>query len=1246
MVNGGSAITIEYWFKGSSNQSAVRLQSDGSTYVVAGWNGNHILSNDGGSGNGISAGNAATDGNWHHVAMTWQQNTVNGFKSYLDGQLVAQRTSANTPLPVISGGYCLGAYLGSTEFMNGRLDQVRIWSVSRTQQEIQAGMCGLTLPQAGLIAFYTFNHGVAGGTNSGIMGLGNIAGSYYNGQLHNFDLSGTVSNWVSADYISTYYADSDGDGYGNAAISLVSCQQPAGYVANNTDCNDANSARNPGATEVANGADDNCNGQIDEGTSIAPVALVNGPTTFCQGGSVDLTVATGDNALQLNGLNQYMITPDLKSLFPSTSMTIELWFMANAAGVVATELGQQVINDQWHDSQIEVLSNGHVMVKVWPLLAVDLGTIAFGTWHHAVVRYNEASQILDGALDGVPSSSSASGAREVASAQYWAFGPVDGTNMGSGAWLSGQIDEIRIWNRAVSNAQIQQNYQHIIPANSGSLVAYYKLDETSGTSAYDATANAKHATLVNTPAWVIPSGKPVTGSILWSNGATTRSINVTSSGNYTATVTVSAGCTGTTAPVAVNVTTIPNVSPNDFGQNVWIVYAWNAGGASSTGGTSWNTNFSGYYTDPNLDFNSATLWDINGSPSSASGFTGCAVGVDNYSFSAKRQGFPCGYYRLDVPGHDDEAQLWINGTMVWNHDGCCDAHTGVWTGWLGVTDKVDFRITEGTGQCYGHLAFTLLDGIVSPITTGNALNFDGIDDHVAISPCGSETPLVNGGDAITIEYWFRGSNAQSAVRLQSDGNNYIVAAHQNSMHILSNDGGGAGLSAGEGFNDGNWHHMAFSWQRNTVNGFKSFLDGQLVDQRNSSDNPLPVISAGLYIGSLFGNLQMMQGSLDEVRIWNVARTQGQIQAGMCSLSLPQSGLLLYYSFDHGTAGGSNAEINTVGNLAQPGVFNGRLSNFTMNGYSSNLVEGSVREGIDLQGGSPAITIANGDLTPGLADNTEFGSVADGSSLNHTFTIRNTGGVRLDIGSISITGAGSAYFSATSVSPASPVPGFGSASFTVTFLPTMIGLQTAIVHVPFSECNTGEYTFAIQGTGTCAIPAPEFRTVQNITVSNTTQFEALNTVTVAGSGSNVTVAPGGIATFIAGIKVRFLPGTTVQQGGHLHGYIETGTICGTPAPSSPIVVAGEQVPQPGTGMDGYLLYPNPTGGKFTLVKRNAITSGNVAVEIYGMYGERLQKESMTGENRHDFDLSGIPAGLYFVKIESAEHSETIKLVKTR
>jgi hypothetical protein len=66
--------------------------------------------------------------------------------------------------------------------------------------------------------------------------------------------------------IITYYADLDGDGYGNGASGVAeACIAPAGYVPNNGDCDDNNASVHPGSTEICgNGIDDDCDGQTDE----------------------------------------------------------------------------------------------------------------------------------------------------------------------------------------------------------------------------------------------------------------------------------------------------------------------------------------------------------------------------------------------------------------------------------------------------------------------------------------------------------------------------------------------------------------------------------------------------------------------------------------------------------------------------------------------------------------------------------------------------------------------------------------------------------------------------------------------------------------------------------------------------------------------------------------------------------------------------------------------------------------------
>lgn len=68
---------------------------------------------------------------------------------------------------------------------------------------------------------------------------------------------------------STFYADADGDGYGNAGETADACQAPDGMVSNDDDCNDNAASAYPGAAEICNTIDDNCNDQVDEGSALS-----------------------------------------------------------------------------------------------------------------------------------------------------------------------------------------------------------------------------------------------------------------------------------------------------------------------------------------------------------------------------------------------------------------------------------------------------------------------------------------------------------------------------------------------------------------------------------------------------------------------------------------------------------------------------------------------------------------------------------------------------------------------------------------------------------------------------------------------------------------------------------------------------------------------------------------------------------------------------------------------------------------
>ena len=62
-----------------------------------------------------------------------------------------------------------------------------------------------------------------------------------------------------------FYLDADSDGFGDPITAVQACGAPAGYISTGGDCDDGNPSVYPGAIEIADGVDNDCNGMIDDG---------------------------------------------------------------------------------------------------------------------------------------------------------------------------------------------------------------------------------------------------------------------------------------------------------------------------------------------------------------------------------------------------------------------------------------------------------------------------------------------------------------------------------------------------------------------------------------------------------------------------------------------------------------------------------------------------------------------------------------------------------------------------------------------------------------------------------------------------------------------------------------------------------------------------------------------------------------------------------------------------------------------
>lgn len=134
-------------------------------------------------------------------------------------------------------------------------------------------------------------------TNDG----GFLIGGY---SLSNISGNKTENNIGGSDYwvvkllpdecigLTTFYGDIDNDGYGNISDTSLACIPPLGYVTNKWDCDDTNDAVHPGALEMCNDIDDNCNGSIDEGLPLNTFYADEDNDGY---GNILLTISTCNN---------------------------------------------------------------------------------------------------------------------------------------------------------------------------------------------------------------------------------------------------------------------------------------------------------------------------------------------------------------------------------------------------------------------------------------------------------------------------------------------------------------------------------------------------------------------------------------------------------------------------------------------------------------------------------------------------------------------------------------------------------------------------------------------------------------------------------------------------------------------------------------------------------------------------------------------------------------------------------------
>ncbi|MFA6653280.1 MAG: FG-GAP-like repeat-containing protein, partial [Candidatus Delongbacteria bacterium] len=202
------------------------------------------------------------------------------------------------------------------------------------------------------------------------------------------------------------------------------------------------------------------------------------------------------------------------------------------------------------------------------------------------------------------------------------------------------------------------------------------------------------------------------------------------------------------------------------------------------------------------------------------------------------------------------------------------------------------------------------------------LDFDGVDDFIDVT----SSTVVQG--AFTVEAWVKPMHPTDnlnilSTRSGSDNSFDMKLMSGNKIHGDIGNGTTWLSNAADGdfeYATGTWYHIAYSV---SLTGYEIFANGTSVGSGTWPSNTPLLMNAThqINIGRYNGGLEYFKGCIDEVRVWNVARTGQEIRDNMLKPLLgTETGLVAYYGFNEasGMTAGDNAGSNdgTLTNMAE------------------------------------------------------------------------------------------------------------------------------------------------------------------------------------------------------------------------------------------------------------------------------------------------------------------------------------------
>ena len=490
----------------------------------------------------------------------------------------------------------------------------------------------------------------------------------------------------------------------------------------------------------------------------------------------------------------------------------------------------------------------------------------------------------------------------------------------------------------------------------------------------------------------------------------------------------------------------------------------------------------------------------------------------------------------------------------------------------------------------------------------NALGFDGINDRV---DAGNSTSVQISGTQITIEAWIKPSAFGPNVWSNSIVNKEVWTPQQGYMLRC---GSGGKLSFNLGFNStwyeivstnnvlaiNTWAHVAGVYDGSYM---RLYVNGICTDSISKTGSFSDGATANLIIGDNWQIGRTFSGAIDEVKVWNTARTKAQIQANMntemCGGAL---GLKAYFKFNQGIASGNNAAITTATNSV-PNSTNGIMTGFSLTGSSSNFVLGQ------------ALSIA-----PNSSNDTIYSVICQGDVY--------------PFGSLNLTNAGTyhkTYYTATGCDSNITLILTVNPNTTVNLIDTICTGETYHLGTQ-ALIYSGNYTQTFTQTNGCDSTINLALHVKPVDLS----ASIINgmTISLIGIGTYQWLDCDDNYSVIAGANAQSYSPPTIGN----YAAIVTQNGCSDTTVCLPItVVDGIENIKTVQGID---IFPNPSLGVFTIHQN--ISPKDFRVIVLNSLGESVFNKTYDGLQT-EVDLSHLYNGVYYVWVITPDKSASAKLV---